>query len=349
MTRINHLYLPGTGCGGLILPIPLLLSIEPWDQVWRRNQQLASRVPGTVFVEPARPGLRVKVRREGHVKVITPVKPFPTRLRVGRAVHARINAAAIRRTLGSDNFIAWATHPNQLDIVLALGVPVIYDRTDDWPEMEDDPVARRQVAVREQHLVAMAAVVTVVSAGMRQQVQRDVVLVPNGVDYKLFADVEAQPPRASFTVGFGGTIDPWRIDIGMLKRIRELGAQLLMIGPGTAPLDADFVGPRSPAEVARLLHTCDALVAPYRTDRVANQTSDALKLYEYFATGLPVIASPVAGFERYRDLVVNWPVSAPLAPLCSANRALSDKRRAVAHAADWGVRAQAFRDLLAGI
>src|SRR5438477_12143422 len=121
---------------------PVLLSSEPWDDVWRRNQQLAARVPGTVFVEPARKGLRSRWRLEGSVTVFTPAKPLPMRWGAARRVNARLTARAIRSGLPGERLLAWATHALNAPLALALDAPIVYDRTDDWPAMEQAASAR---------------------------------------------------------------------------------------------------------------------------------------------------------------------------------------------------------------
>ncbi|MBV8194712.1 MAG: glycosyltransferase, partial [Candidatus Dormibacteraeota bacterium] len=88
------------------------------------------------------------------------------------------------------------------------------------------------------------------------------------------------------------------------------------------------------------------LVAPYRVDREANHTSDALKLYDYFATGLPVLATRVAGFERYPELVEFWPPASSLRDAIARQSSGAAKRRAIAREADWSKRAATMRAVL---
>src|SRR5437870_8229472 len=89
---------------------PVLLSSEPWDEVWRRNQQLASRIAGTVYVEPAQPGVHPRWRDEGGVAVLTPVKTLPLRWGVGREACARMTAREIHARFPDGHLVAWATH-----------------------------------------------------------------------------------------------------------------------------------------------------------------------------------------------------------------------------------------------
>jgi len=329
---------------------PVLLSIERWDLHWRRNQQLASRIPGTVFVEPASSGVRAARRREGDVTVITPPKPLPFRIRGARLLAAVLTARLVRRELANAAAVTWATHPYQLPIARALRLPSLYDRTDDWPAMETKAAARRDVDHLERGLVTLARRVVIVSEGMRSQVGKEAVLIPNGVDYAGFAEGPRRrwPGSQGFLVGFAGTLDPFRIDVDMLRGLASVpGVELLLIGGGPAgDVPGHVAGPTRHEEVAALLRGCDALVAPYRLDCEANRTSDALKFYEYFATGLPVIATPIAGFERHPDLVVQWPLTQRVVEACGGTVDGAAARRGIARDADWSVRALAMQELL---
>jgi glycosyltransferase involved in cell wall biosynthesis len=137
-------------------------------------------------------------------------------------------------------------------------------------------------------------------------------VVPNGVDAARFA----APPRFAgpFTAGFVGTLKPWH-DLETLVaalpalRARVPDARLLIVGDGpererlAALVDSlglaaavEFTGARPAASVPGLLARMHAGVAPYRGD--APFYFSPLKLYEYMAAGLPVVASDVGDLAR---------------------------------------------------
>lgn len=243
--------------------------------------------------------------------------------------------------------VTWATHTYHEPVTRALNAPVLYDRTDDWPAMETHPVAREAVRRLDAALVKRADAVVVVSEGMREQTRPDARLVPNGVDLTAFRATTPRPRGTCLRAGYVGTLDLFRIDYAVLEEMARLpGLELVVAGPGTPPAGATSLGVVDHAAVPDVLLGCDLLVAPYRTDEPANRTSDALKLYEYFATGLPVIATATAWFERYPDLVIPWPAPVPLEQACQAQRANAERRRAIAHDADWSARAAVMADLI---
>ncbi|CAI3804464.1 glycosyltransferase family 4 protein [Pseudarthrobacter sp. MM222] len=141
------------------------------------------------------------------------------------------------------------------------------------------------------------------------------VLVPNGVN--IHRITPRQPGRRSpnhLTVAFVGTLKPWHGVPGLLHGVALANAQTpdpanrwraLVIGNGpvredlerlaaTLGVEARFTGAVPPDAVPGLLDDADAGAAPYPAD-VAGQDDyfSPLKVYEYMAAALPIIASAV--------------------------------------------------------
>jgi glycosyltransferase involved in cell wall biosynthesis len=178
-----------------------------------------------------------------------------------------------------------------------------------------DKAAAYRVA---QRVFAAATGLIAVSEDLAANLQRftgrhgGVHVIPNGVNPRRFPaglPPSCPGPPGTFTVGFVGSLKPWHglatlVEAFALLQCAVPNARLLIVGDGPerSRLEehlsshglqeaACFTGAVGPNEVPRLLASMDVAAAPYPD--LSFFYFSPLKVFEYMAAGLPVVASRI--------------------------------------------------------
>jgi glycosyltransferase involved in cell wall biosynthesis len=110
------------------------------------------------------------------------------------------------------------------------------------------------------------------------------------------------------------------------------------------------LGPRPYAELPAYVQSFDVGIIPY-VENDWTRAVDPLKLLEYLAAGIPVVASPLPEVEKYRDVVRIAPLGDPFvrATMEAAFDVGGEARmrgRLVAKANTWEQRADRFLEIV---
>jgi glycosyltransferase involved in cell wall biosynthesis len=106
-------------------------------------------------------------------------------------------------------------------------------------------------------------------------------------------------------VGFVGTMGPW-FDWRLIERLaHELPEmRVVLVGPmlsnGRLPANVEWLGEHPHARAMDAMRTFSVGLLPFRDSTVA-RGMDPIKLYEYRAVGLPIVASHVGAAGDWRE------------------------------------------------
>jgi teichuronic acid biosynthesis glycosyltransferase TuaH len=289
-----------------------VLSVEPWDDVWRRNQYLAAEVvrsgvvTSLLWVSPPSGGFAPRARTSSPMPGVTVVEP-PLLVPRRWGGH-RVLGRWLRRSLG-DIDVLWVNDPVAGVAALRPDVPAVYDITDDWRSMPQPDASRRRIVTAEDELAQRATTVVcsqVLADRWRARYDVAAVLVRNGVDAAVVRSaarrsLDGAAPHAVYV----GTVHRNRIDLDVVIRTAAQVGTIHLVGPHYLDADdrsrLDVAGVRlhgmvPAAEVPSWLVSADVLVCPHLVDDFT-LSLDAIKAHEYLATDRPVVATPSCGFQ----------------------------------------------------
>ncbi len=189
-------------------------------------------------------------------------------------------------------------------------------------------VHRESAEAVAQRVFRAAHVIVAVSQGVAnylkhyRETQGKVQVIPNGVNPDRFTKPQVPTqPSDDFTIGFVGTMKPWHglptLVEAFVQFYDEFPRTRLLIvgdGPERAALEADlldrnihtavqFTGKVAPTEIPGLLASMQVAVAPYPD--YPDFYFSPLKVYEYMAAGLPVVASRIGEIQTLIQSDVN--------------------------------------------
>ena len=357
-----------------VQPAILYLPALGWDQRFQRPQHLAVALartgrpvlyvdgflrtwaqPRCLLEAPSRGVHRLRLRIRG--------RPDPFRDALDPSTVEEL-AAVLEGGIATPVGLILAQLPFWAPLALALrdhlGVPLVYDRIDLHAELPGVPAT---VAGPEEELISRADLVTATSGDLAARSRgtgRRVCHLANAVKIEDFREVSRQiggRPRA----GFAGALN-LRIDDGVLRRVArdmecwELALAGLVEAPEIRALAGEprvhLLGEVSYDRIPAFLASLDVGLIPYR-DLPLTRAIDPVKLYEMFATGLPVVARRLPELERWAEpLLYLYDLPEEVPDLIRRARGedtavLREERRVVAQANTWDDRARRLLEAVA--
>ncbi len=265
-----------------------------------------------------------------------------------------------RLDLHSPLYVLWGFH--QWEVVCRLRHRfTVYFAYDNLAELGWGHEARQA----EEQIARVADMAFAVSQPLKelmlQRGFRRVYYLPNGVRHEDFercadepADLHVVPhPRLVLVTTYSSILD-LELLVQLTQRLKSYSFVILgrfQVRDSLQPLRAQvfkspnvyYLGTRAYDAIPPYLHHCDLALAPYRVQGASYYCSP-LKVYEYLASGLPVVATPIPEVVSMGDLVYTartveeWSDCIKRA-LQEDDHVLRERRRHFAASSSWDVRA----------
>jgi glycosyltransferase involved in cell wall biosynthesis len=235
-----------------------------------------------------------------------------------RALNRRLLPLFVRRAarrLGMSRPILWAYVPQAESLIGALDPElVVYHSVDDVGAQEG--IDAQSFAPVEQRYAACADLVLASSttlANRMRELSANVLYAPNVADTELFARAlepgPSDPAVAALprpVVVFTGAIVTTKLDVPLLLALAREQPQWSFalvgpIGPGDPRADVSalreqpnihLLGARTYSQLPDVLRAADVGLIPYALNALTSSVFP-MKVYEYLAAGLPVVATPL--------------------------------------------------------
>jgi glycosyltransferase involved in cell wall biosynthesis len=245
-----------------------------------------------------------------------------------RALNGVLLRASVRRAarrLGLREIVLWAYVPHAEAVVRPLApVTVVYHVVDDIGAQKGvDATSFGEVESR--FLSHVDLVVTSAPALTERMRSRAAALLeaPNVADTRLFATaLEAGPvdPGLADLAGpvllFTGAVVATKLDVDLLVEVARRHPEWTFVlagpvGAGDPSTDVStlraldnvrLLGPRPQRDLPALCRGADVGVIPYAVNALTRSVFP-MKVYEYLAAGLPVVATPLPALDGVADVV----------------------------------------------
>ena len=343
----------------------VFVSLENWDEIWRRNQffvsEFARRAPECKIIFVGLPNNVTFALRHGRFEVLlrgllgkgtltsppgfpnvyllNAMKWLPNTLFFGRTFNRWLERRTISRAVKELKIadpVLWLNPEAAVHMVGRMGESVsIYDITDDWTSIKQSEWLRQQIIAEDAELCRRADLVVVCSERlytMKEHLAKNLLLVHNGVEverYRLVSHRDSTDPEFAAAnvslpvpmqaqswprpvLGYTGTVHPDRMDLNLVAAlarkypaatipligVAHLGPEERVILAGLP--NVKLVGPVPYQELQAWMRAFDVCIVPHVVSPFT-ESLNPLKLFEYLASGLPIVSTDVAGFRDYGD------------------------------------------------
>ena len=272
-----------------------------------------------------------------------------------------------------EKIVLWVGGPKAGDLIgLIDPALIIYDCYDAFSTFAWEAPHAAYIDELERRLLIRSDIILTTSSGLMEKAGREdprVHLVRNACDYDHFA-TEMEPP-ANFKpvidlrkfkkpmIGYAGDIAEW-LDQELIKFLAECRPEWTFVFFGGPPKvdississlpNVHFPGRVPYTDLPYYLHYFDCLLIPFVLNDLTEEVNP-VKMYEYLATGIPIVSAAMPEVVRHEDVVnigrnpEDFLVKIETA-IAGDSEQLKAKRREVAQANSWTKRIEVVSDII---
>lgn len=224
------------------------------------------------------------------------------------------------------NIILWMSHPLLAKHLEDFpGAFICYDANDrmdqlrNWTWLNERILANDEALTRRAHVVFTQVVA---EYDKKRNINPYTYVMPNAVDYHLSAQAEACVVTLQDTssiprpiLGYVGNVDD-RLDYDLICAVARNNPQWSFVfvgpvGPAAKPDEITrlketentyLLGGKAYHEVPLYTRQFDVCLLPHRV-KGATESQSPLKLFDYLASGRPIVSTPIAGLEGFDEFV----------------------------------------------
>lgn len=258
--------------------------------------------------------------------------PSATKLNI-RVLSYQIPKIIDELGLRKNNLVAWISDPIQEEYLGLINEKInIYDCFDDYLAYGGNSfINKNYLILRENRILNKVDIAFTVSKELHEKKSRlnkNTYIIPNGVDTELFgkaSDESTSVPSNLLNVphpiiGMVGNLHQ-RIDFELIRYIAVTHPEwsIVIVGDwmGTDPgfINSEIINQlkrkpnvywmgHQPLEILpNYLKAFDVCLIPYVADNPLNISCSPLKLYEYLATGKPIVSTNLPSVREYSDVI----------------------------------------------
>jgi glycosyltransferase involved in cell wall biosynthesis len=260
------------------------------------------------------------------ISVTTPIfYPFSAKSQIVNTINTYLNIKSLK--LHDDDKILLILNDLQADLKLVdaahkRAILTIFDWSDDFVEFSSNHEERRICEKRCEHYCTISDVILTINEDLKtraQKINNNAHVVKNATNFFTFPDVVDGEimstnihTKGRKVIGYVGWLNSFRLDLDLIRFIAEKRPEYLFvfIGPLSEKLplgeeiplmgNVQVLPPVPYREYPACLKALDVCMLPNLIN-AHTSGNDPIKIYDYLASGRPVVATKTAGTEVFAD------------------------------------------------